>query len=54
MRVRTDVLVIGAGSGGYVAAIKLGKLGKNVLVIEKDGMEGLGGICTMDAYLRRH
>ena len=45
MRVRTDVLVIGAGSGGYVAAIKLGKLGKNVLLIEKDGMEGLGGIC---------
>lgn len=45
MKLKTEVVVIGAGSGGYVAAIKLGKLGKKVVLVEKDGMEGLGGIC---------
>ena len=28
MSIKTDVLVIGGGPGGYVAAIKLGQLGK--------------------------
>jgi dihydrolipoamide dehydrogenase len=37
-----DVVVIGAGPGGYVAAIRSAQLGKNVAVIEK---EHLGGIC---------
>ncbi len=37
-----DVIVIGAGSAGYVAAIRLAQLGKNVLVVEKDK---LGGTC---------
>lgn len=38
-----DVIVIGAGPGGYVAAERAGALGKKVLLIEKDK---LGGICT--------
>jgi len=38
----TDVIVIGAGPGGYVAAIRLGQLGKKVLVVER---ERLGGVC---------
>lgn len=37
-----DVLVIGAGPGGYVAAIKAAQLGKTVAVVEKDE---LGGVC---------
>ncbi len=45
MREKTEVVVIGAGPGGYVAAIRLGQLGKKVILVEKDGMEGLGGIC---------
>jgi len=45
MKLKTEVVVIGAGSGGYVAAVKLGQLGKKVILVEKDGMEGLGGIC---------
>lgn len=37
-----DVLVIGAGPGGYVAAIRAAQLGKSVTVIERGE---LGGVC---------
>lgn len=37
-----DVVVIGAGPGGYVAAIRASQLGKKVAVVEK---EHLGGVC---------
>jgi len=37
-----DVVVIGAGPGGYVAAIRAAQLGKKVALIEKDKM---GGTC---------
>jgi dihydrolipoamide dehydrogenase len=37
-----DVIVIGGGPGGYVAAIKASQLGSNVCLIEKDK---LGGTC---------
>ena len=37
-----DLLVVGSGPGGYVAAIRAAQLGLNVGVIEK---ENLGGIC---------
>lgn len=38
----TDVLVIGGGPGGYVAAIRAGQLGLDVTVVEK---ESYGGTC---------
>jgi dihydrolipoamide dehydrogenase len=37
-----DVVVIGAGPGGYVAAIKAAQHGKKVAIVER---EQLGGIC---------
>ena len=37
-----DVLVIGSGPGGYVAAIRASQLGKNVGIVER---AELGGIC---------
>ncbi|MDX6769306.1 MAG: dihydrolipoyl dehydrogenase [Elusimicrobiota bacterium] len=42
MALKTDVLVIGGGPGGYVAAIKLGQLGKRSIVVDRDK---LGGEC---------
>jgi len=37
-----QVAVVGAGPGGYVAAIRLAQLGKDVILVEK---EALGGVC---------
>ena len=39
-----DVLVVGAGPGGYVAAIRAGQLGLDTVLIEKDR---LGGTCLI-------
>ncbi|MEH7345769.1 dihydrolipoyl dehydrogenase [Bacillus sp. JJ1532] len=38
----TDTIVIGAGPGGYVAAIRATQLGQKVTIVEK---ENLGGVC---------
>ncbi len=38
----TDVLVVGGGPGGYMAAIRLGQLGRKALVVER---QELGGEC---------
>ncbi len=40
---RYDLIVVGAGPGGYVAAEHAAELGKKVLLIER---ENLGGVCT--------
>lgn len=37
-----DIVVIGAGPGGYVAAIKAGQLGAKVAIVEKNKV---GGVC---------
>ena len=37
-----DTVVIGAGPGGYVCAIRLGQLGVSTLLVER---ESLGGVC---------
>jgi dihydrolipoamide dehydrogenase len=37
-----DVIVIGAGPGGYVAAIRAAQLGLKTIVVEREHM---GGIC---------
>ncbi|MDQ0214802.1 dihydrolipoamide dehydrogenase [Oikeobacillus pervagus] len=40
--IETDTIVIGAGPGGYVAAIRAAQLGQKVTIVEK---ENLGGVC---------
>lgn len=42
MSSKTDVLILGGGTGGYVAAIKAAQQGLNVVIVEKDK---LGGTC---------
>ncbi|WP_214480000.1 dihydrolipoyl dehydrogenase [Bacillus sp. SM2101] len=40
--IETDTLVVGAGPGGYVAAIRAAQLGQKVTIVEKSN---LGGVC---------
>src|SRR5882672_10842624 len=40
-----DVVVIGAGTGGYVAAIRAAQLGLKIAVVEKQ--KALGGTCLL-------
>jgi dihydrolipoamide dehydrogenase len=47
---QTDVLVIGAGPGGYVSAIRAGQLGLNVVLVEK---ENYGGVCLNHGCILR-
>lgn len=39
-----DVVVIGAGPGGYVAAIRSAQLGLKTAIVEREHM---GGICLI-------
>ncbi len=41
-KIKTDVAIIGAGPGGYSAAIRLAELGKKVVLIDKGT---IGGVC---------
>ena len=41
--IQTKVLIIGAGTGGYVAAIRCGQLGLDVTIVDATGK--LGGTC---------
>lgn len=43
MTQKAETVVLGSGPGGYVAAIRLGQLGKDTILIEKDR---LGGVCV--------
>src|ERR1043166_6468834 len=41
--IRTELLVLGAGPGGYAAAFYAAELGKKVILVERD--KRLGGVC---------
>lgn len=42
-QIKTKVLIVGAGTGGYVAGIRCGQLGLETVLV--DGGDGLGGTC---------
>jgi len=44
-----DLIVVGAGPGGYVAAIRAAQLGMTVAVVEK--REALGGVCLNEGCI---
>ena len=41
--IHTEILVIGAGPGGYAAAFRAADLGKKVTLVDRD--EHMGGVC---------
>ena len=41
--IKTEIVVVGAGPGGYAAAFYAADLGKKVILIERD--KRLGGVC---------
>jgi dihydrolipoamide dehydrogenase len=49
LRQETEVAIIGAGPGGYVAALRLADLGKEVLLIEEQ--ERPGGTCLLEGCI---
>src|ERR1700694_1541739 len=44
-----DLIIIGGGPGGYVAAIRAAQLGQKVAVVEK--REALGGVCLNEGCI---
>src|SRR4051812_32810707 len=49
METKFDLVIIGAGPGGYVAAIRASQLGMKVAVVEKRGT--LGGVCLNEGCI---
>ena len=47
--IKTQVLVIGSGPGGYTAAFRAADLGKEVTMIERH--ESLGGVCLNEGCI---
>src|SRR5579864_5828757 len=41
--IKTEIVVVGSGPGGYAAAFYAADLGKKVILIERDKV--LGGVC---------
>jgi dihydrolipoamide dehydrogenase len=49
LTMETQVVVIGGGPGGYVAAIRAADLGKQVILVEQ--REQLGGVCLIEGCI---
>jgi dihydrolipoamide dehydrogenase len=49
LKQETEVVVIGGGPGGYVAAIRAADLGKEVLLV--DEREAVGGVCLLEGCI---
>ena len=46
---KTDLLIIGAGPGGYAAAFRAADLGLDVTLVDK--RDGLGGTCLYEGCI---
>ncbi|MFH2002715.1 MAG: FAD-dependent oxidoreductase, partial [Planctomycetota bacterium] len=49
LKQEAEVVVIGGGPGGYVAAIRAADLGKEVTLIEEN--DRLGGVCLLEGCI---
>ena len=45
----TELAIIGAGPGGYVAALRAADLGREVILIEE--RDRLGGTCLLEGFI---
>lgn len=43
--VSADLMVVGGGPGGYAAALRGAQLGRSVILVDRDGADGVGGVC---------
>ena len=43
--VSADLMIVGGGPGGYAAALRGAQLGRNVILVDRDGEDGVGGVC---------
>jgi dihydrolipoamide dehydrogenase len=46
-----DLVVIGAGPGGYTAALAAAKAGRRVHLVESAGAAGIGGVCLLEGCI---
>lgn len=46
-----DLLVIGAGPGGYTAALEAAAQGRSVTLVDRAGAEGIGGTCLLEGCI---
>lgn len=46
-----DLLVIGAGPGGYTAALEAAELGRKVTLVDAKGADGVGGTCLLEGCI---
>ena len=51
MNFEYDVIVVGSGPGGYVAAIRAAQLGHKTAVIEKDNLGGMSRVIKVPENL---
>jgi dihydrolipoamide dehydrogenase len=49
LRMEADVVVVGGGPGGYVAAIRAADLGRQVILVEE--RDRLGGVCLLEGCI---
>ena len=46
-----DFVVVGAGPGGYAAALYAARNGRRVMLVERDGAAGVGGVCLREGCI---
>ena len=46
-----DFVVVGGGPGGYTAALRAAQSGRRVMLVDRDGEQGIGGICLREGCI---
>ena len=46
-----DLVVAGAGPGGYAAALHAARKGRQVMLVDRGGREGVGGVCLREGCI---